>query len=106
VYRFAKIAVLCLMVLSAALPALAQDKAPGAAPATTEVAATQHPPIWVLSGAAVGSGLVILGAGYGIGRIGSVGRREHGPAARGGRQHSDGHDHRGRTGRRRHVLRA
>jgi F-type H+-transporting ATPase subunit c len=61
VYRLTKIAVLCLLVLSIASPALAAD-----APTTAST-----PTYWILAGSAFGSGLVILGAGYGIGRIGS-----------------------------------
>ncbi|MGA2065173.1 MAG: ATP synthase F0 subunit C [Thermoguttaceae bacterium] len=73
--RFAKIAALGLLVLGTAWPVLAQE-APAAGPPAKDTAAaapakSQMPPIWILSGAAVGSGLAILGAGYGIGRIGS-----------------------------------
>jgi F-type H+-transporting ATPase subunit c len=64
VYRFAKIALLCLIVLSVAAPVLAQEKPAGAAPAPA-------PTISILAGAAFGAGLVLLGAGYGIGRIGT-----------------------------------
>ncbi|MGD0899651.1 MAG: ATP synthase F0 subunit C [Thermoguttaceae bacterium] len=62
-YRFAQIALLCLVVLSAASPLLAQEKeaAGAAAPASLSI----------LAGAAFGAGLVLLGGGYGIGRIGS-----------------------------------
>jgi F-type H+-transporting ATPase subunit c len=59
VNRFVKIAVLCLAVVLVASPAMAQD-----APA----AAASH---GLNFGAALGAGLVILGAGYGIGKIGS-----------------------------------
>ena len=65
--RLSTITALCfVMVLVFASPVFAQDggAADGvaAAPATT----------WsILSGAAFGAGLVILGAGYGIGKIGS-----------------------------------
>jgi F-type H+-transporting ATPase subunit c len=58
VYRLTKIAVLSVLILSVASPVLAQD---GAA----------SPTMWILSGSAFGAGLVMLGAGYGIGRIGS-----------------------------------
>lgn len=61
-YRFSKIAMLVLAVLSVASPVFAQTAAPAAAPVST---------IWILAGAAAGSGIAILGAGYGIGRIGS-----------------------------------
>lgn len=65
--RLSKIAALCfVMVLVFASPVFAQDKPKDgvAAPA----AATS----WeILSGASFGAGLVIIGAGYGIGKIGS-----------------------------------
>ena len=61
-YRYSKIAMLVLAVLSVASPVFAQAATPAAAAAPTS---------WILAGAAFGSGLVILGAGYGIGRIGS-----------------------------------
>jgi F-type H+-transporting ATPase subunit c len=64
VYKLTKIAVLCLFVLFMAAPAWAAEGTPAAAP----VAA---PGMWVLAGSAAGAGLVILGAGYGIGKIGS-----------------------------------
>jgi F-type H+-transporting ATPase subunit c len=60
VNRFVKIAALCFVVLLMASPAMAQ----GAAGA----AASDH---GTNLGAALGAGLVILGAGYGIGKIGS-----------------------------------
>ncbi len=59
--RFVKIAMLCLVVLVVATPAMAQDNA------TT--AAVSH---GLNFGAALGAGLVILGAGYGIGKIGAA----------------------------------
>jgi F-type H+-transporting ATPase subunit c len=62
VNRFVKIAMLCLVVLVVATPAMAQ--APDAVPA----AATHG----LNFGAALGAGLVILGAGYGIGKIGAA----------------------------------
>ena len=61
-YRSSKIAMLVLAVLSVASPVFAQAATSTAAAAPTS---------WILAGAAFGSGLVILGAGYGIGRIGS-----------------------------------
>ena len=60
--RFVKIAMLCLVVLVVATPAMAQD--PAAAPATAAHGLN--------FGAALGAGLVILGAGYGIGKIGAA----------------------------------
>ena len=62
--RLSTIAALCfVMVLVFATPVFAQgEAADGAAAATT----------WsILSGASFGAGLVIIGAGYGIGKIGS-----------------------------------
>lgn len=58
--RFAKIAVLCIAVLLIASPVMAQDG---------QAAATSH---GLNFGAALGAGLVILGAGFGIGKIGSA----------------------------------
>jgi F-type H+-transporting ATPase subunit c len=66
VYRAVKCLVLCLVVLLVASTAFAQEAAPPTAAAHAAPA-----PTWILAGAAFGSGLVILGAGYGIGRIGS-----------------------------------
>ncbi len=59
--RLMKIALLCVVVLlTTAAPVWAQET--GKADTTN---------FSILSGAAFGAGLVILGAGYGIGRIGS-----------------------------------
>jgi F-type H+-transporting ATPase subunit c len=60
VNRFVKIAVLCFAVLLVASPVFAQDAA-AAGPANHGNNL----------GAALGAGLVILGAGFGIGKIGS-----------------------------------
>ncbi|HVT28622.1 MAG TPA: ATP synthase F0 subunit C [Lacipirellulaceae bacterium] len=57
--------VIGLAVLLLASPALAQPAAGGAAPAASAVKVGP-----MNLGAAVGAGLVILGAGFGIGRIG------------------------------------
>mgnify|MGYP000851704409 FL=1 len=71
--RYSKFVVLSLVLLSVVVaPTLVfaadAEKAPAAAPAA--VAATATP--WnILAGAAFGAGLVMVGAGYGIGRIGS-----------------------------------
>ena len=54
-FNWTKIALMVLGVLAVASPALAQ-----------EAGGTN-----ILSGAAIGAGLIILGAGFGIGRIGS-----------------------------------
>src|SRR5262245_35934302 len=56
---------ICLVLALIASPAMAQPAAGGAAPAA---AASKVGPMNL--GAAVGAGLVILGAGLGIGRIG------------------------------------
>ncbi len=61
-FRFCKVMVLCLAVVLIAAPAFAQDAAAAGAGARSGVNMNL--------GAAVGAGLVILGAGFGIGRIG------------------------------------
>ncbi len=73
--RLSKIAVLFVVMLTVvASPALllaqtpAEEK-PGEAPAAT--AAPANNGFMILAGAAFGAGLVTLGAGYGIGKIGS-----------------------------------
>ena len=59
------VALLVVLLLTVAAPAWAAD-----APAEAEAAAAAVP--WqILSGAAIGAGLIIIGAGYGIGKIGS-----------------------------------
>lgn len=58
-------AVVCVALLSMVTPVLAQGAAattPGAAPAA---------PFPMIFGAAFGAGLIIIGAAYGIGKIGS-----------------------------------
>jgi F-type H+-transporting ATPase subunit c len=60
VNRLSRIILLVVMLLLVATPAFAQEK--GVAPAASYS---------VLAGAAVGAGLIIMGAGYGIGKIGS-----------------------------------
>ena len=65
VNRLSKIAALMVVVLLAvACPAMAAG-----APAGT--GAEPAVPWQILSGAAIGAGLIIVGAGYGIGKIGS-----------------------------------
>jgi F-type H+-transporting ATPase subunit c len=59
VSKFVKIVALTFVVLLVASPVFAQDTPPG--PSASMIA----------SGAAFGAGLIIIGAGYGIGRIGS-----------------------------------
>jgi F-type H+-transporting ATPase subunit c len=60
-------AALCVMLCLVASPVLAAAEAEKTAEAATKAA----PWMSVLSGAAFGAGLIIIGAGYGIGRIGS-----------------------------------
>ncbi len=68
--RLTKIAVLLVVVfLSVGAPALALAADKPAEAAAPAVAPAQG--ITVLAGAAFGAGLVMIGAGYGIGRIGS-----------------------------------
>jgi len=59
VYKWAKIAMLVCAVMAVATPAMAAQE-PGGAGSFN-----------ILYGGAVGAGLIILGAGFGIGRIGS-----------------------------------
>ena len=66
-FRLTRIVLLCVIVLSMAAPAFAQEKAEKATTAASPTANWQ-----VLAGTAFGAGLVALGAGYGIGRIGSA----------------------------------
>jgi F-type H+-transporting ATPase subunit c len=66
VNRLTKLVVLAVMLLLVAAPVVVQaaekDDAEKAAPAPTA---------WIVLGSAFGSGLIIIGAGYGIGKIGS-----------------------------------
>jgi F-type H+-transporting ATPase subunit c len=63
VNRFSRIALLCLIVLSVASPIMAAEPAAAGASA---------PSITFLTGSAFGAGLIILGAGMGIGKIGAT----------------------------------
>ena len=66
--KLSKITALCfIMVLVFATPAFAQGQAAGGAAAAPAAAS---PTVSILSGTAFGVGLVIIGAGYGIGKIG------------------------------------
>ncbi len=56
-FKWTKIAMTVLAVLAIAAPAMAQEAASGTN---------------ILTGAPIGAGLIILGAGFGIGRIGSA----------------------------------
>ena len=58
-FKWSKVAMMVLGVLAVATPAMAQD---------AEAAVTAAP----LLGSAIGAGLIMLGASYGIGRIGSA----------------------------------
>jgi F-type H+-transporting ATPase subunit c len=68
VNRFTNILALCAVMLLMVAPVFGQ--APEKAPAATEASAA--PGFSMNLGAAFGSGLVILGAGLGIGRIGAT----------------------------------
>ena len=68
--KLTKLAAFCLILFVMAVPAMAQgeatppaDEAPAAAAAGSGMN--------IFAGAAIGCGLVLLGAGYGIGKIGS-----------------------------------
>ena len=61
--RFSRIAVLCVALLLAASPALAQAPGAAAGPSPTGFS--------IFLGGAFGAGMIIIGAGYGIGKIGS-----------------------------------
>lgn len=73
--KFSKIVALVALVLLAAAPTLAlaanagQPAAPGTAPAAGTV--TEATTSLITLGGAFGSGLIIIGAGLGIGRIGA-----------------------------------
>ena len=60
-YKLIKLSVFCCVALLVAVPAMAQDPAAGAAAAGG---------FSMNLGAALGAGLVLIGAGLGIGRIG------------------------------------
>jgi len=71
VFKFAKIALLVLVVFAMAIPAFAADEkkaedAGGGVAAAHSVAPSN---IAVLAGGAAGAGLVIVGAGLGIGKL-------------------------------------
>ncbi len=80
-FKMAKIAVMVMAVMATTTAAFAQDEEPLAGDAEAvevetvgaedgaEVSAAGPK---ILAGAAVGAGLVILGAGFGIGKIGSA----------------------------------
>jgi F-type H+-transporting ATPase subunit c len=71
VNKLCRIALLCVAVLLVVAPAWAAD-APKEAAATPAAAAAAAPVNWtILAGASFGAGMVILGAAYGSGKIGS-----------------------------------
>jgi F-type H+-transporting ATPase subunit c len=63
VNRFCKIAVLCVVLLACASPVFAETGAP---------AAGGHQGFSIYFGSAFGAGMIIIGAGLGIGRIGAT----------------------------------
>jgi F-type H+-transporting ATPase subunit c len=70
VNKLCRIALLCVAVLLVVAPAWAADAPKDAAAAPAAAAAA--PVNWtILAGASFGAGMVILGAAYGIGKIGS-----------------------------------
>jgi F-type H+-transporting ATPase subunit c len=66
VYKLMKVFVFCLAMFVLVVPAMAQDDAAEADAVAVEAA----PGFSMNLGAALGAGLVIIGAGLGIGRIG------------------------------------
>ena len=70
-FKLAKIALLVLVVCAMAIPAFAADekKAEDPAGGAKTAAAVAPSNIAVLAGGAAGAGLVILGAGLGIGKL-------------------------------------
>ena len=67
VNRFSRIVMLCLVLLLVAAPVLAAEQKPAVAPA-----AASQGGFSIFFGGAFGAGLVIIGAGLGIGRIGAT----------------------------------
>ena len=59
-FKWSKVATMVLGVMAVASPAMAQEAAAAAGGVN------------ILSGAAIGAGLIMLGAGFGISRIGSA----------------------------------
>jgi F-type H+-transporting ATPase subunit c len=73
--KLAKIAALILVVQALAAPAWGQEKTSAAAPSDQAKAAAAAPSpqgFSIFLGGAFGAGLVIIGAGLGIGRIGAA----------------------------------
>ncbi len=71
-FKMAKIAFTVLAVMATATPAFAQDDVVGVEGEVVEAVDVVGPSSNIMAGAAVGAGLVMLGAGYGIGKIGSA----------------------------------
>jgi F-type H+-transporting ATPase subunit c len=76
VYRLTKIVASCWLCMLLAAPLFAAEEKSAAEKADSGAPAAKAAPAkgttWeILAGAAFGSGLIILGAGYGIGKIGS-----------------------------------
>ncbi len=71
-FKMAKIAVMVLVVMATVMPAFAQDDVVEGEPTQVDAAADDAARGNILAGAAVGAGLVMLGAGFGIGKIGSA----------------------------------
>jgi F-type H+-transporting ATPase subunit c len=69
VNRTSRIAVLCLMLLMMATPLLAQEKS---SPEKSVSSATSRGGFSIFFGGAFGAGMVIIGAGLGIARIGAA----------------------------------
>jgi len=67
VFKLTKIALLVLVVSAMAIPAFAQEKKVGEGAAAAPAATSSG--FMVLAGGAVGAGIVILGAGLGIGKL-------------------------------------
>ena len=63
-YKWARVALVLAIVVLATTPAMAQPDA--------DVTTMKNDTAWIYLGGAFGAGLVLLGAGMGIGRIGSA----------------------------------
>ena len=70
---FSRIAALSVALLFVVTPAFGQDRAAPAAPAGTTAAGQPGPEGFsVYLGVAIGTGMIVIGAAYGIGKIGSA----------------------------------
>ena len=70
-FKLAKIALLVLVVFAMAIPAFAADEKKAEDPGAAAAHSVAPSNIAVLAGGAAGAGLVILGAGLGIGKLGA-----------------------------------